>query len=175
MPEAMDNKKAKEHKKAAPQQADKAAKDKAQSINPRHKIGLVEIIMILLLAGVVFIFIFGMNQMKAEKARELELQQMVGEVLPTFGLIANEAKVYKENDPFGAWPLTIEELNLPAGLDTPQFKFSFSDAGAVIMTTTKDFGKKGITVSYDITKDIYDINDPDPTAKPVIKEDWLNQ
>lgn len=175
MPETLNNKKVNQGPKNAPKPVYKEKNVSAQGINPRHKIGLVEIALILLLAGVVFIFIFGMNQMKREKARELALQLKVEEVMPHFQTIAEAAKVYKENDPFGAWPLTIEELNLPPDLDTPEFKFSFSENGMVILTTTKEFGKEGIKVNYDITKDLYEIVDPDPTAKPVIKEDWLGQ
>lgn len=175
MPETLHNKKANQGQKTALKPVNKEKKAATQELDPRHKIGLVEIVIILLLAGVVFIFIFGMNQMKREKARELALQLKVEEVLPHFQAIADAAKVYKENDPFGAWPLTIEELNLPPDLDTPEFKFSFSENGMVILTTTQEFGKEGIKVNYDITKDLYEIEDPDPTSKPVIKDDWLGR
>ncbi|MGC9362879.1 MAG: hypothetical protein ACP5F3_08120, partial [Candidatus Syntrophosphaera sp.] len=101
-------------------------------INPRHKVGLVEIVMILLLAGVVFIFIFGMRQMRREKAELLALQQKVESIQPQFYAIADSAKAYKERDPFGAWPFTIEELNIPFDIQTPEYEFSFLENGTVI-------------------------------------------
>jgi hypothetical protein len=43
------------------------------------------------------------------------------------------------------------------------------------MTTTKEFGKEGIKVVYDINKDTFEIDDPNPNVKPTIKEDWIYQ
>ena len=69
----------------------------------------------------------------------------------------------------------IEEIIDPAKVNTPEFKFSFQENGTVIMTTTKEFGKEGIKVTYDIAKNTYDIEDPNPEVKPTIKEDWIYQ
>lgn len=143
-------------------------------INPRHKVGLVEIVMILLLAGVVFIFIFGMRQMRREKAELLALQQKVESIQPQFYAIADSAKAYKERDPFGAWPFTIEELNIPFDIQTPEYEFSFLENGTVILTTKEEFGKPGVKINYDINDDFFEIDDPNPKAKPVLQEAWLN-
>ncbi len=153
----------------------KVTQDSSTELKPQHKVGLVEIVMILLLAGVIFIFVFGMSQMKKEKAQELALQQKFEKVLPTFATITQAAKEYQAADPFAAWPLSIEEMNLPKDINTPEFTFTFAENGIVILTTTKAFGKEGIKVSYDIAKDGFDIEDPTPDAKPNIKETWLNR
>jgi hypothetical protein len=174
MPDTAKNDKAGTEKKNAPKNARKESAY-AGEINPKHKIGLVEILIFLLVAGVVFIFIFGMNQMKKEKAQELALQQKFEQVLPNFALITKAAKEYQANDPFAAWPLSIEELNLPQNINTPEFKFSFMENGVVVLTTTKEFGKEGIVVNYDIAKDSYSVEDPSPETKPTIKEDWIQQ
>lgn len=153
----------------------KAAPGETAGILPHHKIGLVEILMILLLAAVVFIFIFGMRQMRAEKEQELLQRQKFENVLPTFKVIADSAKAYQARDPFAAWPLTIDEMNLPPNINTPEFKFSFMENGVVTATTTKEFGKEGIKVNYDIQQAAYNIDDPKPDTKPFIKQEWLGE
>ncbi len=168
MPESKDKRKTAEQKAPAPQ------KNGAGGINPRHKVGLVEMVMILLLAGVIFIFIFGMRQMRREKAEQLALQQKVESIQPHFYAIADSAKAYKERDPFGAWPFTIEELNLPFEIQTDEYEFSFLENGTVILTTKEEFGKEGVNINYEINEDFFEIEDPDPQAKPVIQDEWLN-
>ncbi len=144
-------------------------------VTPRHKVGLVELIMILLLVAVIFIFIFGMQQMKRDKEQELLARQKFEQILPHFSVIADSAKAYQARDPFAAWPLTIEELNLPPNINTPEFTFSFMENGVVIATTTKEFGKEGIKINYDIPTSSFVIEDPDPTTKPIVKYEWTEQ
>ena len=133
------------------------------------------ILMILLLAGVVFIFIFGMQQMKREREQEQALLAKFEQVLPTFALVAQAAKNYKEADEFASWPIDIEEIADPNHINTPELQFSWLDSGVVELSTTKEFGKEGIRVSYDVANDSYSIDDPDPTTKPVIKDSWVSQ
>ncbi len=143
---------------------------------PRHKLGLVEILMFLLLAGVVFIFIFGMQQQKRDKELELAMQQKIVELKPAFMEIAANAKQYKANDPFGAWPLALDELNMdPAKLKTEEYTFDWSESGSVVMTTTEQFGKEGVKISYDVEGDSYTVEDPNASSRPQIKESWFNQ
>ncbi len=175
MPDKVNNKKA---PAPQPEPVKKPAKVKAGrsvDIQPQHKVGLVELVMFLLLAGVVFIFVFGMQQMKREKAQELLLRQKFEQILPNFATVADSAKAYQARDPFAAWPLNIEEMNLPPNLNTPEFTFSFMENGVVTATTTKEFGKEGIKVNYEIATDSYNVEDPDPKSKPNIKDDWLSE
>ena len=140
-----------------------------------HSIGIVELLIFIILAGVIFIFIFGMKQMQEEKEKELLAEKKFEQVLPNFALISNLAKEYQKNDPFASWPAIIEEIIDPSKVNTPEFEFTFQENGTVIMTTTKEFGKEGIKVIYDISKNTYDIEDPNPDVKPTIKEDWIYQ
>lgn len=165
----------KEAVKPAPKPERKAEPAAGDGLKPRHKMGLVEILIFLLLAGVVFIFIFGMQQMQREKEQELALQEKFEEILPTFQQIAQAAKTYKENDEFGAWPIDIGEIADPTKINTPEFTFTWLEDGIVQLTTTKEFGKEGITVDYDLNTDSYTVTDPDPGVKPVIKDSWVNQ
>ncbi len=174
MPDKVNDKKAPAPKHETVKKPAKVKAERSVDIQPHHKVGLVELIMFLLLAGVVFIFVFGMQQMKREKAQELLLRQKFEQILPNFATVADSAKAYQARDPFAAWPLNIEEMNLP-DLNTPEFTFSFMENGVVTATTTKEFGKEGIKVNYEIASDSYNIDDPDPKSKPIIKNDWLNQ
>jgi hypothetical protein len=140
-----------------------------------HSYGIVELLIFIIIAGDIFIFIFGMKQMQEEKRQELITAKKFEQVLPNFMLISNLAKEYQKNDPFGSWPLNLEEIIDPSKVNTPEFKFSFQENGTVIMTTTKEFGKEGVKVTYDISKGTYDIEDPNPEVKPTIKEDWIYQ
>lgn len=175
MPDTQNKEKKDQVTKPAPKQAPAAASETTDIVKTRRTLGLVEILMIMLLAGVVFIFIFGMQQMKREREQELAMQAKFEQVLPTFAQVAQAAKGYKNADEFGAWPIDIAEIADPAQINTPEFKFSWLDSGVVELKTTKEFGKEGIRVSYDVANDSYSIDDPDPSTKPVIKESWVGQ
>lgn len=167
-------------KKNATTQNDKIVKPEAKAedisgdnLKTPKRFGLVEMILILLLAGIVFIYIFGMKQMKMEKAELARTQQLFEQVVPTFDKITKAAKAYQAKDEFAAYPVDISELFPPAEIDTKEFKFTISDAGIVTATTTKDFGKEGIKVNYNIGSKAYDISDPAPDTPPNILDTWL--
>jgi len=146
---------------------------KRDAVQPKRQVGLVELILFLLLAGVVFIFIFGMRQMKAEKELELLAQQKFEQIVPQIELVVKAAKEYQANDPFAALPLSIEEMNLPSNINTEAFLITYSEEGIVTATSTKEFGREGIQVKHDINAGTYEISDPAPNEKPRIPEDWL--
>ncbi len=133
---------------------------------------LVEMIIILLLAGVVFIFIFGLRQVRTEEQRELAAKAQFEQLIPKFGEVAAAAEKMRAEDEFGDWPLDIEFLGLPANFDPKGFEFAFSD-GIVTATTTRDFGKQNVKIIYNIDKKEYSIEDPDPDTAPKIKYEWL--
>lgn len=161
--------------KPAPKPAPKQHQPAPEAEKIRHKLGLVEILIFLLLAGVIFIFVFGLQQMKREKEQELVIQAKFEEVLPTFGIVAKAAKDLREDPNWGEWPFDILQVADTTKINTPEFKFTWSENVQVILTTTKEFGKEGIKVIYDVEKDSYSIDDPEPNVKPVIKDNWLSQ
>lgn len=162
--------------KPAPKPVRHAEPSLTEDEKPRHKLGLIEILMFLLLAGVIFIFIFGMQQQKRDKEMELAMQQKFEELKPTFLEMAAKAKQIKAADEFGDWPLVVDVLNVdPAKLKTEEYTFDWLDSGSVVMTTTEKFGKEGVKISYDVAADSYTIEDPNATSRPVVKESWFNQ
>ncbi|MDZ4182899.1 MAG: hypothetical protein U1B83_08490 [Candidatus Cloacimonadaceae bacterium] len=150
-----------------------AQEAKVTKVKPENQVSLIEMIMILMLVGLVFVFVFGMQQMKINKEKEALAQQKFETILPAFDRVVAAVNEYKRNDPFGAYPLALEELNL-SDINNGDFVFSYTEEGPVITaTTTKEFGKEGIAVNYNITADVYEISDPAPQDKPTIKDDWL--
>lgn len=148
-----------------------ASVDNSLEADPTRKVGLVELIMILMLVGVVLVFIFGMQQMKINKAKEAIAQQKFEAVIPVFENILKAVDEYKRNDPFGDYPATLEELG---NFDTADFKFEYSlDNLSITAVTTKEYGKEGIKVIYSIANAIYEVSDPTPAEKPTVLDEWL--
>ena len=89
MADVMDKKKApvlNDTKPKEVKQTDSAAKDELK-VGPRF--GLVEMILILLLAGVIFIFIFGLRQMRIEKAEIARTQNLFEQIFPNIRKVDN--------------------------------------------------------------------------------------
>ncbi len=138
-----------------------------------RRMGLVEMILLLLLAGIVFIFFFGLRQMKIEKAELAKTQATFEQILPTFAKITKAAKDYQANDEFGAYPIDISELFQSSEVDTKEFKFSFGEDGTITATSTPGFGREGIKVNYNIGGASYSIDDPTPDDRPTVLDAWL--
>lgn len=140
-----------------------------------NRISLVEMIMILMLVGLVFVFFFGMKQLKVDKALEAAAQQKFEAIVPNFTKIVSAMEDYQKKDEFGDYPAFLEELNL-GNLDSEDFKFSYVfDTLTITATSTKAFGKEGIKVNYDLNSRSYTVDDPTPEKKPTVKDDWLPQ
>lgn len=149
--------------------------EKAPKIVSKRNIGSIELMMILMLVGLVFVFIFPMQQLKVDKAQEKIVQQKVEAILPSFSLINQKIDefVNAPDNEFKDYPFDLTQLNIGV-VDTPEFKFSWNEVSRkIIATSTKDYGKEGIKLSYSIEDKTYDIVDPKPADKPVIKDEWL--
>ncbi len=137
------------------------------------KVSLVELILILMLVGLVFVFFFGMKQLKIDKANEALAQSKFEAVVPTFQKIAAAMESYRKNDEFGDYPAFLEELNL-GEVNTPDFKFEYVfDTLTLTATSQASFGKAGVKVIYNINDKSYSVEDPAPEKKPTVKDEWL--
>lgn len=155
---------------------DAATKPAKETAAMHHSpISLVEMIMILMLVGLVFVFFFGLKQLKVDKALEAAAQEKFEAVVPNFTKIVNAMEEYQKKDEFGDYPAFLEELNL-GNLDSENFKFSYLfDTLTITATSTKAFGKENIKVNYDLNNRSYTVDDPAPEKKPTVKDDWLPQ
>lgn len=155
---------------------DTATKPKQETTAMHNsRISLVEMIMILMLVGLVFVFFFGMKQLKVDKALEAAAQQKFEAIVPNFTKIVSAMEEYQKKDEFGDYPAFLEELNL-GNLDSEDFKFSYLfDTLTITATSTPAFGKPDIKVNYDLGSRSYAVDDPAPEKKPTVKDDWLPQ
>ncbi|HNX38363.1 MAG TPA: hypothetical protein PL124_05100 [Candidatus Cloacimonadota bacterium] len=158
--------------KVKPEPTKKKAKPAPESAN---RIGLIELMMILMLVGLVFVFVFPMKQMKVDKAQELVSQGKVEALIPTFEkiVVALDKFVNDPKNEFKDYPFDLSQLNLGT-VDTPEFKFSWDEMNKNIKaTSTKEYGKEGIIISFNINDKVYTIDDKKPDVKPVVKDEWL--
>lgn len=149
--------------------------EKAPALASKRNIGLIDLMMILMLVGLVFVFIFPMQQMKVDKAQEKIVQQKVEAIVPSFAMINQKIDEFvnaPENE-FKDYPFDLTQLNIGT-VDTPEFKFSWDEANRkIVATTTPAYGKEGIKLSYSLEDKIFEVDDPKPADKPVIKDEWL--
>ncbi|PKN74044.1 MAG: hypothetical protein CVU50_00270 [Candidatus Cloacimonetes bacterium HGW-Cloacimonetes-3] len=139
------------------------------------KISLVELILILMLVGLVFVFFFGMKQLKIDKANEAIAKTKFEAVAPTFQKIIAAMESYRKNDEFGDYPAFLEEMNLGT-VNTEDFKFEYVfDTLTLTATSQPSFGKAGVKVNYNIGDKSYTVEDPAPEKKPTVKDEWLPQ
>ncbi|MDD4310257.1 MAG: hypothetical protein PHO32_07745 [Candidatus Cloacimonetes bacterium] len=155
----------------------KQPKPANQAVNTEHnnKVSLVELIMILMLVGLGFVFFFGMKQLKIDKANEAIAQTKFEAILPTYQKIIDGMEAYRKADEFGDYPAFLEELNL-SSLDNNDFKFEYVfDTLTITATSLPGFGKAGVKVNFNMNDKSYTVEDPAPEKKPTVKDEWLPQ
>lgn len=162
----------------------------ALQVSEQHKISLVELILILLLVGLVFVFFFGMRQLRVDKAAEALAFEKFEMVKPTLRTAIDAAEEFKRNDDFGDYPFDFGQLNL---VDTANYSIKsdadgslFIDASDFVIrydaekflftvTSTESFGKAGVKVIYVLSDRSYQVEDPSPERRPTIRDEWLPQ
>ena len=156
----------------------------------KHKVSLVELILILLLVGLVFVFIFGMKQLKLDKKAEGMAKNKFEAILPVLQTAIDAAEAFKRTDDFGDYPFDFGQLNLTATddyainsdaegvqyIETSDFMIKYDAENFGFITITKEeFGKAGIKVIYILSERSYKVEDPSPDRKPTIRDEWLPQ
>jgi len=114
--------------------------DSVPAVADKHKVSLVELIMILLLIGLVFVFIFGLRQLKEDKVKEAQARESFAAVLPILNTAIEAAEEFKRTDDFGDYPFDFGQLNLS---DTDEYTIQSNESGELYIETG-DF-----TISYD--------------------------
>ncbi len=156
----------------------------------KHKVSLVELIMILLLVGLVFVFIFGMKQLRVDKEAEAIAHQKFQAVLPVLQEAVDAAEEFRRNDDFAEYPFDFGQLNL---VSTDTYTVESNESGEIfvqtddftitydgsdyffVITSREEFGKAGIEVIYTLSNRSYRVEDPSPERRPTIRDEWLPQ
>ncbi len=156
----------------------------------QHKISLVELILILLLVGLVFVFFFGMRQLRVDKAAEALAFEKFETVKPVLKAAIDAAEEYKRTDEFGDYPFDFGQLGLS---DTDTYTIKSDENGNMYVdatdftihydaekftftaTSTESFGKAGVKVIYTLAEHSYQVEDPAPDRRPTVKDEWLPQ
>ncbi len=150
-------------------------KTDSKPVETGHQVSLVELMMLLMLVGLLFVFIFGMQQLKIDKAAEALAQSKFEAIVPSFQKTIAAMEDYRKNDEFGDYPAFIDELNLGT-IDNEDFKFEYVfDSLTLTATSQAAFGKEGIKVVYNLNDRSYTVEDPAPDKKPTVKDEWLPQ
>ena len=163
---------------------------KLPPVADKHKVSLVELIMILLLIGLVFVFIFGMKQLRVDKEAEALAHLKFDRVIPVLQTAVAAAEEYRRMDDFGEYPFDFGQLNIVSTdtysveanesgemyLDTEDFTINYDVEDYTFVITSKEaFGKAGIEVIYTLSNRSYRVEDPSPDRKPTIRDEWLPQ
>ncbi|MBN2829144.1 MAG: hypothetical protein JXR56_02360 [Candidatus Cloacimonetes bacterium] len=136
--------------------------EKETGFKRTDKFSLVELLMIIMLVGLIFVIWIPMKEAKIYKSK-------LQEAITTIDKIAKADIAFKNNieESDGEFAFDIIQLNLK--LNSDNFVFSVTDT-TVVATTTEDFGKKGIDIIYYLPTGPYQVlND----QKKIIDNTWL--
>ncbi|MDP8231629.1 MAG: hypothetical protein P9L91_03055 [Candidatus Zophobacter franzmannii] len=126
------------------------------------KFSLVELLMIVMLVGLVFVIWVPMKEAKVYKANMQEAIQKID--------VITKADIAFKNDPElgeGDFAFDISQLNLK--LESTNFVYSLTDT-TIVATTTEEFRKKGIDILFYLPTGPYRVmND----SKKIIEKSWL--
>jgi competence protein ComGC len=132
------------------------------------KFTLIDLLTILLLVGLLFVFIVPVNQAKVSRDR-------VDQAVTTMRFIGDKASEFKSNPDNGYYP-DLSQLNLGDKVKSPYFTYIVSpDDSTVVGETTPAFGKKGAFLVYNISTKQFQIGkgDNDIESARYINENWL--
>ncbi len=126
------------------------------------KFSLVELLMIVMLVGLIFVIWIPMKEAKVYRAN---LQEAVKNI----DTIANANIAFRNNPDLGDGDFAFDISQLNLKLDAKYFEYSVTDT-TVVATSTEEFGKKDIDVIFYLPTGPFQI---DNDSKKVIDLTWL--
>jgi Tfp pilus assembly protein PilE len=132
------------------------------------KFTLIELLTIIILVGLIFIFFVPVNQAKINRAR-------IADAVTTVKFIGDKAEEFKNNPDNGYYP-DMSQLNLGSQVDTTFFNYQIiTDDSTIVAETKSTYGKKGAFLVYSLNGKQFRIgkNDADLTSAKYINENWL--
>lgn len=146
------------------------SENKQNNVKERNiaKFSLVELLTILLLVGLVFVFFVPVNQAKVSRQR-------VNGAISTINFISQKAEEFKNNPDNGYYP-DLSQLNLGEEVNNDYFEYSINPDDSTIVAVTKSaFGKQGAALVYSFSGKQFRVgkDDSDLESKKVINENWI--
>lgn len=141
---------------------------KAVETTQHSKFSLIELLTILLLVGLIFVFVIPVNQAKISRNR-------VNEAITTLQMIGDKAEAFKNNPDNGYYP-DLSQLNLGDQTKSKFFDYTINpDDSTIVAETTVSFGKKGAYLVYNLSGKQYRIGkgENDTESSKYINENWL--
>jgi competence protein ComGC len=134
------------------------------------KLSLIELLTIILLVGLVFVFVVPVNQAKSSQNR-------LNEAIQIMTTIGEKAEAFKNNPDNGYYP-SLDQLNLTAPIDTTYFSYTLDPEDSLMVAKTQPaFGKKDAFLVYNLSSKQFSIGNPkneaDAFSKKYINENWL--
>ena len=130
---------------------------------------LIDLLSIILLVGLIFVFVVPVHQAKISRDR-------VNEALTTLRMIGEKTVEFKNDPANGDYPVDISQLNLGDKIKSNYFEYSVvPEDSTIVAETTQAFGKKGAFLVYSLSGKQFRIgkNDSDVESQKFINENWL--
>jgi len=132
------------------------------------KFSLIDLLSIIILVGLVFIFVVPVNQAKIS-------QTLVSEAVEKIDFISDKAEEFRLNPENGYYP-DISQLNLGQQISSEFFDYTISTDDSLVLAETKPaFGKRGAFIAYSLSNKQYRIgrDENDKISSKYINENWL--
>jgi Tfp pilus assembly protein PilE len=132
------------------------------------KFSLIELLSILILVGLLFVFIVPVNQAKISRSH-------VAEAVQTIDMISKKAEAFKNNPDNGYYP-DISQLNLGKQVESDYFEHSIAaDDSTVLAQTKPPFGVKGAYITYSMSSNQFRVGkgENDKISSKYISTNWL--
>lgn len=137
--------------------------------NPKSRFTLIELLSILLLVGLIFVFVVPVNQAKISRER-------VNEAVNTLRILGEKAQAFKDNPDNGYYP-DLSQLNLGDQFKSRYFTYAINpDDSTAVAITTLEFGSPdSLYIVYNLNGKQYRVgkNDNDIESLKRINENWI--
>lgn len=132
----------------------------AKKIGSAKEVTLIEVLLVILIVGVIVVLII------PAMADRQKIEMINEELLPTVKTIQQKNEEFQAE--YDDYAFDISQLNLQELSEKKYFTYSLTDS-TIDATTTKEFGKEGVTVRYNFLNDTWTIEGPEG----VIDRSWL--
>jgi hypothetical protein len=133
------------------------------NVHTKTKFSLLELTMILMIVGIIFVFWL---PMKADK----KMQQKVEVVVEQMNQIAKEDLAFKAQTSF--YFDDIKQMDIYSKLDQRYFTYALTDSAVVVATSTQEFGIKDAKIIFRLPTGPFEVGNDD-ISKKYIDPYWL--